>query len=698
MALERERLMSKAFNDLMKNQDVMDRIHRFSKGKPIKYQIEKENAECFYEAIENNDISTADMILNEHGKGLVDVCLDDKPLILRPLHMCDNELLDYVLKDMDDRRHRHDFSNRFVRPTKIISERHFNAFELLLQNNAKDPFDGFYTLLHYICSKFSVHTTFKVQDDSELFRFVKILLDYLEESNVNIEEYVNKRMIIDNDVSQHEEELSEVMILTPARDGASVGEARQLSNKEVDEMQKKNVFIGRYIQSSYDEDSDSEEEQPSKRPKYLYTPHPSSINYSVINGRHLREREPRNEEIFDRSRKAKGLIKKKNNLNIGIESENCINGCTPLMFASRNLLPKTIELLLSKGARIDETDDEGNGILEYCMYAINTHYKHHGFRTCISDSVAVKVLRVLIDHGLNIDKQDDYGMTYLMKFFNNCHFIAVKILLSVGARVDIQDNYGMTILHYSCKNNHYQRGSHELIKMINEVIFYARKKENDGIVDMYGNTWLHYNILKNGIPYLDTHSSYFEYCSDVFGYTFDHDDDSDDDDCINEMLRASININYPKIDPEIWYIKNNEGKNPLDYIVEENRIVPNDIRPDYFVNILTVSGHEDSTMSKLNLMILNCHLCEDYIEDYRKVINEVKEYHSDDNEIIEKIRELIEARNFSLSYLRKKNRLMLKESIVAHIIAVNDEYINMRRDQLKQKMRELIEPIYPELF
>jgi ankyrin repeat protein len=170
-----------------------------------------------------------------------------------------------------------------------------------------------------------------------------------------------------------------------------------------------------------------------------------------------------------------------------IEARNK-NGCTPLLTERRP--HEIVRLLLSKGAKTEAIDDDGNTSLHLTY----------------SEDVAM----ALIDCGANIDARNKKGRTPLLTAVMGGPHEIVRLLLSKGAKHDAMDNWGYTALHltYSedvamalidCGANIEARNKKGLTPLLN-----AKAKGKDNIVqlllskgarhesiDAEGNTELH---------------------------------------------------------------------------------------------------------------------------------------------------------------------------------------------------------------
>lgn len=107
----------------------------------------------------------------------------------------------------------------------------------------------------------------------------------------------------------------------------------------------------------------------------------------------------------------------------GDSDEDCDNGQSNRM--------KIVKLLLDKGVNIDAVDAVGENAL---MYAAQLH--------------RVDIVQLLIERGAKLDVRDIYGLNVLLHAaWNGCEKI-IEVLLDQGVQVNSCDNDGMTALHH----------------------------------------------------------------------------------------------------------------------------------------------------------------------------------------------------------------------------------------------------------
>ena len=106
---------------------------------------------------------------------------------------------------------------------------------------------------------------------------------------------------------------------------------------------------------------------------------------------------------------------------------------TPLMEASSKNDEKQVNWLIEHGADLNLQDEDGDTALHFA---------------CNSDHASLEILSCLIENGANINACTDFKITPLMMAVQNCHKYVVSFLIEHGANVDLQDEDGDTALHY----------------------------------------------------------------------------------------------------------------------------------------------------------------------------------------------------------------------------------------------------------
>ncbi len=118
----------------------------------------------------------------------------------------------------------------------------------------------------------------------------------------------------------------------------------------------------------------------------------------------------------------------------GANLEAEFSSYTPLMIASREGHPAAAELLLEKGAGVDNPNTFGETPLYVAAFSCR-------------DSV----IRVLLRYGADVNRSNDSGRTPLMSACFLGHPTTVRLLLEAGADSGLRDKYGDTALDIAQK-------------------------------------------------------------------------------------------------------------------------------------------------------------------------------------------------------------------------------------------------------
>ena len=111
---------------------------------------------------------------------------------------------------------------------------------------------------------------------------------------------------------------------------------------------------------------------------------------------------------------------------------------TPLMEASSKNDEKQVTWLIEHGADVNLQDEDGDTALHFA---------------CNSDHASLEILSCLIENGANINACTDFKITPLMMAVQNCRKYVVSFLIEHGANVDLQDEDGDTALHFACRSH-----------------------------------------------------------------------------------------------------------------------------------------------------------------------------------------------------------------------------------------------------
>ena len=141
-----------------------------------------------------------------------------------------------------------------------------------------------------------------------------------------------------------------------------------------------------------------------------------------------------------------------------------ISECTPLMIAVVNLRLETVSKLLELGADISAVDFEGNSALHMaCVYNI------------------LNIIGAeLISRGADINQRNNQGATPLMCIAQQGHPETVRSLLELGADVNVVDVYGNTALHWACAKGDFPLIAEILVSNGANI----NQRENQGITPL----------------------------------------------------------------------------------------------------------------------------------------------------------------------------------------------------------------------
>jgi ankyrin repeat protein len=147
-------------------------------------------------------------------------------------------------------------------------------------------------------------------------------------------------------------------------------------------------------------------------------------------------------------------------------------GWTPMMIASHSGHLPCVQFLVEQGAKIEYTYNRLNhsslriavinSHVEVVSYLLNAganvdvvNWKGRTLLTEISSSKKCQatVMRLLLDHGANIDAQDNHGWTALITAMLAENTDAVKLLLENDANTMIRDNENQTALDIATHQN-----------------------------------------------------------------------------------------------------------------------------------------------------------------------------------------------------------------------------------------------------
>lgn len=108
----------------------------------------------------------------------------------------------------------------------------------------------------------------------------------------------------------------------------------------------------------------------------------------------------------------------------------------PLVNRSDDIIYKTVELLINRGANVNAS---GKNKITPLMLAI--------INNCSIDTI-----QLLINHGANVNASDNQGITPLMlAIINNCPIDTIQLLINSGANTVVYDKKGITPFIYAIK-------------------------------------------------------------------------------------------------------------------------------------------------------------------------------------------------------------------------------------------------------
>ena len=104
-----------------------------------------------------------------------------------------------------------------------------------------------------------------------------------------------------------------------------------------------------------------------------------------------------------------------------------------------------------------------------------------------------KIVELLIEKGANLDLQDDYGRTALIKAIFYVNYNIVELLIEKGANLDLQDKDGETALMIAIDYNNYKIAELLIEKGANlalkdkakfDALYYAKQSEEKTIIKL----------------------------------------------------------------------------------------------------------------------------------------------------------------------------------------------------------------------
>lgn len=127
---------------------------------------------------------------------------------------------------------------------------------------------------------------------------------------------------------------------------------------------------------------------------------------------------------------------------------------TPLHLAAFNMHLEAVQVLLEHGADVNSQNDVGKTPLYEALF-------HVGFS--LEKKVAIDIMRRLLEHGADTNIRDRGHSTLLHRVSSQGWFEVARLLLRYGAKVDAKDGEGRTPFEIASSN-----GYHEMKKLLLE--------------------------------------------------------------------------------------------------------------------------------------------------------------------------------------------------------------------------------------
>lgn len=115
---------------------------------------------------------------------------------------------------------------------------------------------------------------------------------------------------------------------------------------------------------------------------------------------------------------------------------------TPLHNAVENESRELVELLISRGANVNERNAYGETALHYAAFWLNFNFDRPGLFQKRRD-----IIMLLVSHGIDVNAFDEDGKTAFAWAASFSNLDIAKMLLSVGANPKTVDRDGFTALH-----------------------------------------------------------------------------------------------------------------------------------------------------------------------------------------------------------------------------------------------------------
>ena len=114
-------------------------------------------------------------------------------------------------------------------------------------------------------------------------------------------------------------------------------------------------------------------------------------------------------------------------------------------------LPSLVEFLISKGADVNISDDEGNFPLHWALMGATVDFKFRGVKVMFKGPMKDQSLvDLLSESGADLDVCNKNGQTLLHTALNSGDTTAALRLLGAGAHPNAMDNGGLLPIHHAC--------------------------------------------------------------------------------------------------------------------------------------------------------------------------------------------------------------------------------------------------------
>ena len=117
----------------------------------------------------------------------------------------------------------------------------------------------------------------------------------------------------------------------------------------------------------------------------------------------------------------------------------------------------TIDSLIQRDININQKDIEGKTVLEEILKIFNIvrennldKYRQTDYKHVKKENDYQKLLTILIENGLDIDRKDEEGKSALFYAIDNKDFELIEFFLNAGADISTQDRDGKTVLFQEC--------------------------------------------------------------------------------------------------------------------------------------------------------------------------------------------------------------------------------------------------------